>query len=199
MLLSYNWFNPTMAETIDHGASKGMGVAVMNPLGGGSLAITVPNITRLLPGARSAPEVALRFVLATPGVCVALSGMTTTEQVDENVRVASRRSYMTRRQRRVMAERIGRLRRQFERVCTYCGYCMPCPHGVNIPQNFLLLNRAKFLGAVSYARTRFAGLRRRSGDASALACKRCGQCLPRCPNDVPIISQLQETARLLAR
>ncbi|KKK91575.1 hypothetical protein LCGC14_2711570, partial [marine sediment metagenome] len=198
MVLSYNWLNPTMAKTLAYGARKGMGVSVMNPVGGGGLAATTGAILRLLPGAKSSPEVCLRYVMATRGVCVTLSGMSTVEQVDENVRIAGRRSFITDRQRKVMAERLGRLKRSFEQLCTSCGYCMPCPHGVNIPQNFMWLNQAKFLGIIEFARKRFAMLKSgRKGDMSALACKQCGECLPKCPNDVPIMAQLAETASLL--
>ena len=198
MLLSYNWLNPTMARTIAYGARKGMGVAVMNPVGGGGLAATTPPILKLLGGAKSSPEVALRYVLATKGVCVALSGMSSLEQVEENLAVAGRRSFLTALQAKTMKQRLGKLKRQFEKLCTSCGYCMPCPNGVNIPQNFMLLNQAKFLGTVEFARQRFAQLkRRRSGDASAFACVRCGACLPKCPNKVPIIEQLAETASVL--
>ncbi|KPK79264.1 MAG: hypothetical protein AMJ81_13530 [Phycisphaerae bacterium SM23_33] len=198
MVLSYNWFNPTMAKSLAYGAGKGLGVAVMNPIGGGALAAGTPQVRRLLPGARSGPEVALRFVLATPGVAVALSGMSTVAQVDENTRIAGRKSYMTPRQRGLMRQRLKRVKRKFQQVCTSCGYCMPCPHGVDIPQNFLLLNQARYLGLLEWARTRFGQLRkRRSGDRSALACTKCGKCLPKCPNDVPIIEQLELTAALL--
>jgi len=198
MLLSYNWLNPTMADTLAHGAAAGMGVSVMNPVGGGSLAADTPEILRMLPGARSGPEIALRYVLSTPGVKVALSGMSAPAQVDENVRTAGRKSYMTARQRRTMRSRLARTREQFMAVCTSCGYCMPCPSGVDIPGNFLLWNQARYLGLVRWARKRFRTLRTsRRGDRSALACKQCGQCLPKCPNDIPIIEQLAATAKLL--
>jgi predicted aldo/keto reductase-like oxidoreductase len=200
MVLSYNWLTPTMAETIAYGARKGMGVAVMNPVGGGALAATTPEVLRLLPGAKTGPDVALRFVLSTPGVCVALSGMSTPKMVDENLATASRKTYMTARQRKAMLKRMQKVKGQFTAVCTSCGYCMPCPEGVNIPQNFLLWNQARYLGLVKWARMRFRGLQQgRHGDRSAFACKQCGQCLPKCPNDIPIVEQLAETAKMLGR
>ncbi len=177
---------------------KGLAVSVMNPVGGGSLAADTPEVLRMLPGAKTGPEVALRYVLDTPGVCVALSGMSTPAQMDENVRTAGRKSYLTPLQRKALRGHMRQTKRKFMAVCTSCGYCMPCPHGVNIPQNFLLWNQARYLGLKRWARARFKRLRqRRDGDASALACRRCGQCLPKCPNDIPIIEQLAASAKLL--
>lgn len=200
MLLSYNWQNPTMAETAAYGASKGMGVSIMNPIGGGLLGANTRQIRGLLPGAKSSAEVALRFVLGTPGVTLALSGMNTPEQLAENVRVAGRRTATTAAQRKAMLKRMAAIRQKSTKICTACGYCMPCPQGVDIPANFMLLNRAKLLGLLGHAKERFRALRKhKDGDKSALACAKCGKCMPKCPNDVDIIHQLEETASLLGK
>ena len=199
MVLSYNWMNPGMAEVIGHGARKGMGVAVMNPIGGGSLAANTPQILRMIRGAKSAAEVGLRFVLSTPGVCVALSGMNAIEQVDENAAIASRKVYMTALQRKRMLRRLKEIQRRGTLVCTACGYCTPCPEGVDIPTNIKLLNQARLLGLQEYSERLFQRLQTRGElDRSALACKKCGKCLSKCPNDVAIIERLEETAELLA-
>ena len=142
MVLSYNWLNPTMADTIAYGADRGLGVAVMNPVGGGALAETTPEILRLLPGAKSSAEVALRYVLSTPGVSLALSGMNTADQVAENAKTAARKTMMTDRQWQTMHSRLARIKARSTQLCTLCGYCMPCPHGVDIPRNFRLLSAA---------------------------------------------------------
>ena len=198
MVVSYNWLNQEMAEVIAHAARKGMGVSVMNPIGGGHLAADVPTVLRLLGGAKTAAEVALRFVLATPGVSVALSGMNAIEQVDENAAVASRKTPMTARQRRILKQRLGKIRGEAELICTACGYCMPCPSGVDIPGNLTQLSRARLFELTEYAKQSFGRMRkRRDGDRSALACRRCGECLPKCPNDVAIMDLLAETAELL--
>ena len=199
MVLSYNWLNPDMADTIAYGAQKGLGVSVMNPLGGGVLAANTPEIMRLIRGARSAAQIGMRFVMSTPGVCVALSGMNTIEQVEENAEVASLKTQMTQRQREAMLTRLKKIRQRGMLICTGCGYCMPCPHGVDIPGNLRLLNQATLLGLKDHSARVFANLhKRKAGDASALACKKCGQCLDKCPNGVPIIQRLEETAELLA-
>ncbi|GAH71746.1 unnamed protein product, partial [marine sediment metagenome] len=200
MLVSYNWLNPQMADTIAYAAGEGMGVAVMNPVGGGHLAADTKQVLRMLPGAKSAAEVALRFVLSTPGVCVALSGMNTLEQVQENARTASRRTPMTARQRRRLFERLKKVKEKSKLICTACGYCMPCPHGVDIPQNFVLLSRARLFGLTDFARYQFGRLRKhKRGDRSAFACQQCGECLPKCPNNIAIVEQLAETAELLGK
>ena len=198
MLVSYNWLDPGVAEAIAHAADKGMGVSVMNPVGGGSLSADTAQIRRLLPGSSSPSETALRYVLSTPGVCLALSGMNTNAQVDENVAIASRKSWMTSAQRKAMIGRVQAIHAKGRILCTACGYCMPCPHGVNIPENFMLLNRAKLFGLTDFARKRYAGLAGdKKGDRSARACQECGKCLPKCPNKVAIIAQLRQVAQVL--
>lgn len=195
MLVSYNWMNPQLEEVIWHAHEKGMGVAIMNPVGGGNLAVAAKQIVQLLPGARSSPEVALRYVLATPGVSVALSGMSTAQQVADNISIAARKNPMTPKQWQAMKAKIAKIWRQARKFCSGCGYCMPCPHGVDIPQNFLLLNHARFFGLWEDSRRGFQQLQKtEEGDASAKACKHCGKCLPKCPNHLAIIKQLQTVA-----
>jgi len=195
MLLSYNWMNPTMRDTIAYGADKGLGVSIMNPIGGGALATSTPQILRLLPGSASAAEVGMRYVLATPGVTCALSGMNTSEQLDENIRTASRRRQMTAKQLENMQERLQRIENRSKQFCTGCGYCMPCPHGVDIAGNFRLLNQVRFFGRLDWARQQLTKLARdKDGDKSASACRRCGSCEPKCPNNVPIMRQLEHVA-----
>ena len=199
MVVSYNWLNPEMAKTIRYGAEKGLGVSIMNPVGGGALATNTAEILRLLRGAKSAPEIAMRYVLSTPGVSVALSGMNAIEQVDENVAVAGRKVYMTNRQRKNMLDKLKGIKRRGMLICTSCGYCMPCSNGVDVPGNLQLLSQAKLLGLREHGIRVFKWFRQhKGGDRSAMACTRCGQCIPKCPNDIPIIDRLAETAELLA-
>jgi len=198
VLLSYNWMNQEVKDLIARAAGKGMGVSIMNPVGGGTLSTPTPEIMRLLPGAKSAAEIGLRWVLSTPGVTSALSGMNTLEQVAENAKVASRKTPMTAKQRRRMQARLDKIAAASQKFCTACGYCMPCRHGVDIPANFRLLDRVRFFGQVQLAKERYKRLKNhRDGDRSAEACRQCGECEPKCPIHVPIIKQLQEVSSLL--
>jgi len=195
MLVSYNWMNPQVRDVIGHAASKGMGVSVMNPVGGGILSTTTPEILRLLRGAKTSAEVSLRYVLATPGVTCALSGMNSVEQVAENAAAASRAVSLTPLQDRRMQGRLAEIKGASDAFCTACGYCMDCEYGVDIPGNFRLLNQARFFGQWEWAKSRYAWLKSHAdGDKSAMACVQCGSCEPKCPNDIPIIAQLEAVA-----
>lgn len=196
MLLSYNWLNRKMAECIEYGAQHGMGVSVMNPIGGGQLAMSHPRVLKLLPGAKSSAEVGLRFVLGTPGVAAAFSGMDRIEQIDENVRIASRRVPMTPRQREVMAKGLALAQKAQDELCTSCNYCAPCPFGVDISACFRLLHSATYFGLMEYAKRQYKWLI--DHNMSGLSCKRCGRCLPKCPNRLPIPERLAETVKLLS-
>lgn len=196
MLLSYNWLNRGVEECLAYGAQRGMGVSVMNPMGGGQLSMTHPQVLRLLPGAKSAAEVGLRFVLGTPGVAVVLSGMSEFDQIDENVKVAGRKTAMTPGQRRIMEQRLAAAKKDLDAFCTSCNYCGPCPCGVDISASFRLLHSATYFGLVEYAKRQYKWLVDRN--MSGLSCKKCGKCLPKCPNKVPIIERLAGAAKLLS-
>ena len=200
MLVSYNWMKREDQDVIAYAAKKGMGVTIMNPIQGGTLATTTPQVLRLLPGAKSAAEIALRYVLATPGVTGTLSGMNTLAQVHENTAVAGRAEPMTPRQWKAMQDRIKLSEKAAKNACTACGYCMPCPHGVDIPANLRIVNQIRFFGRIQYANHLYGRLRRaKPADKSAGVCKKCGKCEPKCPNDVHIIRDLRELSKSMEK
>lgn len=197
MLVSYNWMNPQVRDAIAYAADKGMGVSVMNPIGGGALATSTPQILDLLPGAKTASEICLRYVLDTPGVTCTMSGMNTLDQVRENTSVADGTKLLTDEERQRLSHQLNRIERESKEFCTACGYCMPCEQGVDIPENFRLRNQIEFYGRLDWATEQYARLRQhKEGDKSAEACTQCGSCEPKCPNDVPIIKQLEEVKNL---
>jgi predicted aldo/keto reductase-like oxidoreductase len=85
---------------------------------------------------------------------------------------------------------------------------MPCPHGVNIPENFRYMNWFKVWGFEEQAKKAYAKLGSenlwtpwggRTEGLNAEACIQCGECEPKCPQNIPIIEQLEETARTLGK
>lgn len=200
----YNLLDRSNEEALAYAASKGLGVVVMGPVGGGRLGAPSPEIQRMVPGGvKSTAEVALRFVLAQPWVSVALSGMSTLQQVVENVATASRTEPLTEAERAHVLASLEENRRLAELYCTGCNYCMPCPNGVDIPANFRAMNYYRVYGLKDHAAWEYRHLGQRKVDgqprpAWAEACLECGECEPKCPQKIEIIRQLKETREALS-
>ena len=127
MTVQYNLLDRANEEGIAHARERGLGVVIMGPVGGGRLAAFSPEINRLVPGgARSTPELALRFVLSNPGVSVALSGMSSVQMVEENVATASRLEPLSDDERARMGQRPGRDPASWP-TCTAPAAATACP------------------------------------------------------------------------
>jgi len=200
LIAQYNFLDRQYEKCFEAAAERGMGVVVMGPVGGGRLAGLSSELMKLVPGdVASNPEAALRFVLANRNVSSAISGMNTTQMVDENVRTCSREEPMSAEEWERVGKALDECRSLAELYCTGCGYCMPCPHGVDIPGNFSLMNHHRVYGLTDWAKRRYAHKpkEREEGDEKAKlyagACTECGECEPKCPQKIPIIQQLAET------
>lgn len=151
------------------------------------------------PVKRSPAEWALRWLWNQPQVTVVLSGMNSMEMLDENIRVASetRAGEMTAED----FELISRVKEEIEGSmkvgCTGCGYCMPCPGGVDIPAAFACYNRMyteeKRKARIDYITA--TACRKESGDYSK--CIECGKCELHCPQHIPIREKLKEAGGAL--
>ncbi|MFI5368539.1 MAG: aldo/keto reductase, partial [Spirochaetia bacterium] len=201
MLCQYNLLDRRCEEGIAYAASRGLGVVIMGPVGGGRLDSPSDVIARMLPGSDnvSTPELALRFVLSNPSVTVALSGMSAMKQVEQNVATASRRSWLSaddEQRIRVTAEQNQKF---MDLYCTGCKYCMPCPQEVNIPRIFEAMNHARIWGLDDAAKKMYReiGTNQWVTGKKADACIECGECEEKCPQKIPIIAQLKESRRAL--
>ncbi len=204
MICQYNLLDRANEEGMAKAAERGMGVIVMGPVGGGRLAGLSPELAKMASGpVASTPELALRFVLANPAVSTAISGMSTKQMVDENVATASREDAMSPDELDRLKGALDEAQKFAKLYCTGCGYCMPCPHGVDIPGNFALMNYHRVYGLTEHARAHYAKRpkEREEGDEKARlyagACVECGECEPKCPQKIPIIAQLKETHETL--
>ncbi len=199
MTVQYNLLNQNNEEVISYAAGKGLGVVIMGPVGGGTLATPSEEINRLIPGgSKSSAEIALRFVLSHPGVSVAISGMRNLQQLEENVKVTGEEVILSPKERKKIEEILEEKRRLAELFCTGCGYCMPCPHGVNIPLNFRQMNLYRVYGLKEYARKAYLSLSRQGKEnLRASSCRECGECEPKCPQKIPIIKQLKQVKKTM--
>ena len=184
-------------------AKKGIPVIIMEPLRGGKL-VDLPDKAKEALKSDShgytPAELGLRWLWNQPEVTCVLSGMNSTEMVEENIRIASDAGPgdLTKEDMDVV-EQIRRIIREREKVgCTGCRYCMPCPKGVDIPGNFYYYNLMYMEKKKSSARFEFAqnmGVRKEPGFASQ--CVQCGKCEQHCPQHIPIREKLKEADREL--
>jgi len=192
VLLQYNLIDRVNEEMISYAASKGLGVVVMGPVGGGRLAAPTELSQRLGSGNLNTYELALRFVLGHPGVCCALSGMQSVEMVEKNTAVASLETPMTEEQWRTIGESMENLKKFSELYCTGCNYCQPCPQGIEIPKIFLAYTYHNVYGMKELAKKtwqNYVNNEAKPGCTSA-DCVDCGLCESRCPYQLPIREML---------
>lgn len=198
--LQYNMLDRQLEDGINLAHEKGMGVVVMGPVAGGRLGAPSDVFTKLIKGVDRVPELALRFVLANPNVSLALSGMSTMRQVEENLITASDESPLSADDMKKIDEHLEKLKNMKNLYCTGCRYCMPCPQEVNIPSVFDKYNLGKVYGLWDAAKDGYAFIERNPWEKgkNAGACVKCGQCEPKCPQKIPIMAQLEEAHKILA-
>lgn len=183
--------------------AKGLPVIIMEPLRGGRLVSLLPEAARARiaahPRGYTAAAWAFHWLWDQPGVSCVLSGMNDLEMVEENLRAACASA-----PNRFGAEDfalIEDLRRELNaktRVgCTGCGYCMPCPQGVDIPGSFRCLNEIAIEGKKKAEKEywQVTAVKRTPGSASR--CIGCGKCERHCPQNIEIRRMLKEAAKEL--
>lgn len=181
-------------------AERGLAVVIMEPLMGGRLAdppTVIREVVEQHPVRKTPAAWALEWLWNQPEVSVILSGMSTMEQVEENLATAS--GAKTGAFSEADEEFIGRLRTMYqERMkipCSKCSYCMPCPNGVNIPNNFEHFNYAYLYDDMAGAKFRYNVFL--TEEQRAGACIECGICAELCPQQIAIPERLHEVAELL--
>jgi len=202
VLMQFNLLDYSNESNLDYARSKGLGTVVMGPVGGGRLGAPSDVIQGLLKKkAKSSADIAMRFVLSNPNVDIALSGMGTVAQVEENVEIASRTDHLSSEEKQRILDMMVENHKLEGLYCTSCNYCMPCPQEINIPHIFNIMNNHRVYGITDYARGQYSDIINGRGwikCADASKCVECGLCETKCPQKLPIIKQLKETHKVMA-
>ena len=143
-------------EGLKYAGEKRLGIVIMEPLRGGELAKPSPETEQIMKNAstkRSPVDWALQYLWNFPEVSVVLSGMGSMKMVEDNCTSADNSGInsLSTEDQAVIDQLVDIYRKRILIPCTACQYCMPCPWGVNIPQNFALLNNASMgdIGGIS--------------------------------------------------
>ena len=156
--------------------AKGLnvGTIVMKPVAGGA----IRNV-----------NLSIRYIVGNPNVTVAIPGMDTIEQVLENSRIGNEFKPLTVEERTTILKEAEELGSEF---CRRCGYCAPCPQGIDIPTQFLLEGYYTRYNLPEWAKERYAAI-----DKKADNCVECGQCEKKCPYNLPIRKMLKKVVKTL--
>jgi len=191
--IQYNYMDEEFQagrKGLEYAAQKGLGIIVMEPLRGGKLAVNLPEEVQTVFNhsaiKRTPAEWALRWVWDHQEVSLLLSGMNSMDQVVENIKIAqtTTENSFTGTEKQVIEDVRNVFRQRVKVNCTECGYCMPCPSGVNIPGCFSFYNNYHVFGREEMYRMLQPGQR-------ASACIECGQCEINCPQSIEIIEELK--------
>ena len=188
---------------IQYLSSIGMGNVIMEPLRGGKLVNNIPSeIDRLWQTSkikRSPVEWAFRYLWDIEGVSSVLSGMTSMEQVKENIAIANdaHPNSLTDEEKNLIKEVSRTYKEKKDIDCTYCTYCMPCPQRVDIPNCFKEYNIAKILDAVEASSMQYFTLLNEENYASS--CGECGECVEMCPQMINIPEDLKKVKKTFGR
>ncbi|MCI8422147.1 MAG: aldo/keto reductase [Lawsonibacter sp.] len=204
--IQYNYMDETSqagVEGLRYAHSRGLPVIIMEPLRGGRLVNLLPPAAKELfvrdTEGRTPAELAFKWLYDQPEVTCVLSGMNSLEMVAQNLETASRAGpgCMTDSDRTLVARVKEEIARTVKVGCTGCGYCMPCPKGVDIPGTFRCYNAMYTEGKASGRRDYLQCTALRKDTSGASQCVQCGACESRCPQQISIRQELKRAAREL--
>lgn len=205
--IQYNYmdeYNQAGTAGLRHAAEKGLPIIIMEPLRGGKLVTHLPREVEQIwhdaQPVRSPAEWGLRWVWNHPEATVVLSGMSDEAQLAENLRIAgeiTNADAALKTDDLALFDQVRQILAAKMKVpCTACGYCMPCPYGVDIPACFALYNdeHANAGKKLAFKYMRDLGAMT-AHPAYASLCVKCGKCEQHCPQSIKIRQELDQVAR----
>lgn len=215
--VQYNYVDTSVqatSEGLTYAHSKGIAVVIMEPLKGGALVNPPQEVMNILNSSetkRTLVDWALQFLWNKPEISMVLSGMNSKKMIKENCKSADQSGInsLSFKEENVIREISELYRQKIVVPCTACNYCMPCPEGVNIPQNFACLNNVsletsrfrRFTARRAYRKLtsskKNVDVNNPNGNASL--CTKCGSCIQKCPQKINIPNELEKLKKVLGK
>ncbi len=201
--IQYNYMDETSQagiEGLKYANAKGLPIIVMEPLRGGRLVDLLPGTAKELfrndPEKRTPAKLAFKWLYDQPEVTCVLSGMSSLQMVEQNLQTASEAvpGCMTDSDKALLELVKEEIRKNVKVGCTGCGYCTPCPKGVDIPGTFRCYNAMYAEGKKSGRRDYLQCTAFRQNPSSASQCVQCGKCESHCPQQIEIRKELKRAA-----
>lgn len=199
--IQYNYIDEKYqagTEGLLYAHNKGLGVIIMEPLRGGSLVNNLSDeINAIINNSsvkKNAVEWAFKFLYDKEEISVVLSGMSSLEQVIDNINAVDSQgdaNSMTKIEKQIIEELSKEFKSKIKVNCTGCKYCLPCPKGVQIPLCFELLNSSSMFNDIKKAKEMYHGFLVSEG-SDASNCVECGACEQKCPQHINIVEKLKE-------
>ena len=168
----YNPVESQGVELFQKALEKGVGTIAMKPMAGGAF---------------TKQRLALKYILNSGLINIAIPGMDSIKQVIENSQVGESLEPLTQEEQEEINKEVELLGNNF---CRRCGYCKPCPQGIDIPANFIFEGYTLRYNLEEYGRSKYEAM-----PIKPTVCVECGICESRCPYNLPIISKLKHVAR----
>jgi predicted aldo/keto reductase-like oxidoreductase len=185
--------------------NKGLPIMIMEPLRGGMLANNLPQgVTKVFAKTqtdRSPAEWSFRWIWNQPEVTCVLSGMNSMDMLVENIKVATNAEVgdFDESDHKTIAEAKEAFAKAIKVPCTGCGYCMPCPQGVDIPTCLSCYNTTVIEGKMAAIGKYVMQTSLKSKPQIASLCNKCRQCEKKCPQKIEISKELQNTTKALEK
>jgi uncharacterized protein len=204
--IQYNFYDREYQagkEGLDYAAARNIGIVIMEPLRGGKLVDPIPPEVQAIwdsaASKKSPAEWAMRWVYNHESVSTVLTGASSLAQLMDHTRaVKDAAANSLSAAELALFDKVRAEYRKMLRVdCTGCGYCMKCPNGVNIPNNFAIYNDAFLFKSVEQGSFFYNNFL--TPDERASACNDCLTCMEKCPQNINIPKELKEVDKLLAK
>ena len=200
-----DWENPAVQSRAVYEVARkhGKPVVIMEPLKGGLLANPPEIVGKILKDAepdKSAASWGIRFAANLEGVLAVLSGMSSLEQMKDNLSYMKDFTGLNEAQ----LGTINQAREELTRIplipCTTCNYCAKvCPMEIGISGTFTAKNIYSMYGDLEFAKHQEAWLVGGHGRKQAVNCVKCGACEEACPQHIQIRDELEKAAELFGQ